>query len=260
MKCVILAAGMSTRLRPLTDHLPKCLLPVGGKTILERTVENLSAVSVSNIALVVGFEAEKVRRHLKQTFPDRKFRFILNPNFTSTNNAYSLLLARDFFLTQLRSNKPGESLLLLDSDIIFHSRILDAICSNQGANRIAVRVRGGHDEEEIRVRVNSSLHVTRIDKDVEPTKTYGESIGIEVFSYETGKLLFETLERRIRFGNGRKEFYEAAFQEMINLGVALGTVDVGDYPVIEIDSPSDLEYAEQVVIPLIENTRDVRVR
>jgi choline kinase len=51
-KCVILAAGASTRLRPLTDTMPKCLLKVGGKILLERIIENVLATGIKEIAIV----------------------------------------------------------------------------------------------------------------------------------------------------------------------------------------------------------------
>jgi choline kinase len=259
MKCVIVAAGMSTRLRPLTDRKPKCLLTVGGKTILARTVESLLAEGVTSIAVVVGFEAEKVRLHLQRAFPGRRFRFILNPHFASTNNAYSLLLSWEFFLGRGPRNSTAERLLILDSDIIFHPKLLSALDSGRNDDRIAVQKRDSYDAEEIKVSVDQRLFLSQIGKDIGSNQIYGESIGIELFSHNTGKMLYQTLERRVRLGGGRKEFYEAAFQEMIDSGAKISVVDVSKYPAIEIDSPDDLKHAEAFTVPQIDMNRDVRV-
>jgi len=258
MKCIIVAAGMSTRLRPLTDSLPKCLLLIGGKTILQRTIDNLLGAGITNIALVVGFESEKVRSYLKHQFPERRFRIILNPNFRSTNNAYSLFLARDFFLDS--GTKTRESLLLLDSDILFHPRLLQVLQALTNENTIVVRVKGAHDDEEVRVSVDGSGSVLKIGKDVDLEDLYGESIGIERFNHESARLLFDVLDRRVRRGNGRTEYYEVALQEMIDLGVRFKGVDMADCPAVEIDSKDDLELAERTIVPLIDSSSNVRIQ
>jgi choline kinase len=260
MKCIIVAAGSSTRLRPLTDDLPKCLLSIGGKTILARAIENLLNANITKIAVVVGFEAEKIRSFLERQFPFVKFRFILNPNFASTNNAYSLLLARDFFLEPNSPTKTNQPLLVLDSDIVFHPGLLQKIAGRGEENRIAVRVKGAHDAEEVRVALDSIDNISEIGKDVIPDRSYGESIGIEWFRYESAKMLFEVLDRRVKRGSGRTEFYEMAFQELIGLGVKIKAVDASDFPAIEIDSPADLELAERVIVPSIDAISNVRLQ
>lgn len=260
MKCVIVAAGSSTRLRPLTDDLPKCLLPIRGKTILARTIEGLLAAGITKIAIVVGFQAGKIRTFLRDQFPNAKIRFILNPNFAVTNNAYSLLLAREFFLDSKSSTKSNDHLLILDSDIVFHPGLLRSIGDQGEENRIAVRVKGSHDMEEVRVSTDDSGIINRIGKGLSLERSLGESVGIERFNHESAQSMFEILQRRVEHGAGRKEYYEMSFQAMIDLGVKIKAVDVSDFPVIEIDTLLDLEFAEQVIVPSIEADTDVRVR
>jgi choline kinase len=245
-KCVVLAAGSSTRLRPLTDLKPKCLLEVGGKTLLERTVENVLVAGIKEIAVVVGYRAEMIREFVKRRFPQQKIRFILNPHYSNTNNAYSLLLARRFL--EDGNGNVNYHLLLLDSDILFSSKLLPYLLNDKIKNKIAIRVSGEHNEEEIQVETNPDGHVKFIGKKPDLTKMSAESIGVELFAAETTARLFAVLEQRVRDGIGRSEFYEAAFQELIDEGVMLKALDVSVFPTIEIDTPEDLELAERLKV------------
>jgi choline kinase len=245
-QCVILAAGASTRLRPLTDSKPKCLLEIEKKSLLERTIENVLDAGVREIAIVIGYRGEMIREFVKRNFPQIHIRFILNPDYTKTNNAYSLLLAKRFF-----ENKEGNvssSLILLDSDILFSSKLLPLLLSNPLQDRVAVRVSGEHSEEEIRVKADGYRNIVLIGKETPLNETYGESIGIEVFSAETTARLFMILEQRVKSGVGRTEFYEASFQEMINHGTQLKAIDVSAFPAMEIDTVEDLQRAERMNI------------
>ena len=243
-KCVILAAGTATRLRPLTDGTPKCLLKIGGMSILERTLENVFAAGVREIALVVGYRRSMIHDFVNQKYPHKKIRFIFNPNYERTNNAYSLLLARRFM--EGRDEMINRSMLLLDSDIVFSPHLLPYLLQAVAENKIAVRVSGEHNEEEIQVETRSDGCICFIGKKPDCTDSSGESIGIELFSPATTGILFATLEQRIRAGTGRSEFYEAAFQELIDQGVSMKAVDVSLFPAMEIDTPEDLKQAAQL--------------
>jgi choline kinase len=241
-QCVILAAGVSTRLRPLTNDLPKCLLEVNGKTLLQRILDNVYAVGIRSVAIVIGFQAERIREYLRNQFPQRRFRYILNPHYQTTNNAYSLLLARKFM-----ENEDGaitNDLLMLDSDLIFSPQLLTVFLSHHAADKIAVRIHGGHNEEEIGIRIDAAGTIAAIGKNI--SGTVGESVGIEYFSSSAALKLFDVLEQRIRSGCGRTEFYENSFQQLIDEGVNVSMVNIDSYPVMEIDTIADLQHARSL--------------
>src|SRR3989304_7774300 len=119
MKCVVLAAGISSRLYPLTLSTPKCLLKVGEYTILERTIRNVLLHKISQFVIVTGFQAEMITDFVRVAFPSLEVEFILNARFRDTNNAYSLALANQALA--------GEEMLLLDGDIVFDHRILSGL-------------------------------------------------------------------------------------------------------------------------------------
>ncbi len=261
MKCVILAAGISKRLRPMTNDTPKCLLKVGGIPLLERIVRELLSLEITEIAIVVGYKDDAIRRFLRRKFADVSISLIRNPRFRSTNNAYSLLLAREFCLHQApgpikrgrKKSVPDQSVLLLDSDIVFSRRLVAHMIDARGANRVAVRVAGKHNDEEMRVRIDRYSNIREISKNVPFRSTYGESIGIEIFSPRSTVRLFSILDERMRGGNGRSEYYEAAFQQMVDEGISLKAIDISLFPTAEIDTKEDIEYAEHTLIPLLDH-------
>ena len=245
-RCVILAAGASMRLRPLTDRMPKCLLKIGGKSLLERTVDNVVAAGIKEIALVVGYRADMIREFVKQRFPRRTIRFFLNPNYANTNNAYSLLLARRFLLGT--NEDVNHRLLLLDSDILFSPKLLPSLFSADAENKIAVRRPGEHNVEEVQVGMHPDGNIYFIGKRPTLIPQSSESVGIELFSGQAVEKLFSILEHQVQHGNGRSDFYETAFQKMIDEGIELKAVDIGTLPAMEIDTPEDLDRASTLTI------------
>ena len=92
MRAIILAAGSSQRLKPLTQNTPKCLLSIGEETILGRNLKILSGYSWSEIIIVNGFCGEQIEAFVKKSFSRLPITFRTNTDFSNTNNAYSLKL------------------------------------------------------------------------------------------------------------------------------------------------------------------------
>jgi len=114
MKAVILAAGIASRLRPLTDNTPKCLLKVGEKNILELSIENLLSNNLREIIIVTGYLENQIRDFMRVRFPQLNISYIYNKFYSTTNNIYSLWLAKDTVL--------GDDMLMMDSDIVLISK------------------------------------------------------------------------------------------------------------------------------------------
>lgn len=238
MQAVILAAGMATRLKPLTDKTPKCLLELSPKRpILDYMLTGLIAQGLTRLVMVTGFEAGQIESFIKSRFPALETVFVHNPDFETTNNAYSLLLAQ---------HEVKGGFILLDSDIVFDPRIIGALKNEKGRPVLAVNCHPCGDEE-IKVRVNENFQIQEISKKVDPAKTMGESIGIELFCEKSARILFETLEKRMIKENRINEFYEASFEEMIVQGHDFYACDVTEFPAMEIDFAEDLEKARILV-------------
>jgi choline kinase len=239
MKCVILAAGISSRLYPLTLSTPKCLLKVGEYTILERTIRNVLLHKIHRFVIVTGFQAEMIMDFVRIAFPSLDVEFILNQRFRDTNNAYSLALANQALA--------GEGMFLLDGDIVFHQRILSDLLNAPYENCLAVRRTTDSNEEEVRVAVDDEWRILQVGKGVGRDLTLGESIGIEKFSIGGTRRLFEVVSRRMFDERRENEFYEASFQELIDTGTAIYAIDTRHLPCIEVDTLEDLREAREMV-------------
>ncbi|MBU1077231.1 MAG: phosphocholine cytidylyltransferase family protein [Spirochaetes bacterium] len=234
---IILAAGIAARLKPLTDNTPKCLLKVNDREILFYALDNLKKNNIRKVIIVTGFLKEKIEEFVEREFPRMDVTFIYNKDYANTNNAFSLLLTNEYV---------KEDFILMDSDIIFSPRIIPLLLNNNNGVQLAIKK---HDlsEEEIKVIMNEDNRISSIGKWVEIERAYGESIGIEYFPENSGRLLFEKLQKRVVNEKRINEFYEFSFQEMIEDGADYYGVDINDLDAIEIDYSEDLKNAEKII-------------
>jgi choline kinase len=237
VRAVLLAAGQATRLRPLTDNLPKCLLKVGQESILVRAVRILGERGIQQFTVVDGFCGDMIRHALTTTFPDFSFRFIRNEDFTTTNNAWSLMLA---------DCTPGEPIFLMDSDILFEPAVIDHLLAHDAPNRLGLRTTGSIGEEEMKVSLGATGKVGNLTKAMPVSEAVGESVGLEVFSGEFVSELFKVVTRRMKVDGFINEYYEASFVELMDNGFDVHPVDLGDLVCMEIDTPEDLETATEI--------------
>jgi len=237
MKAVILAAGVASRLRPLTNHTPKCLLKVCSKNLLELTIENLLDNKISEIIIVTGYLENKIRDFIDLRFPELNITIIYNEFYNSTNNIYSLWLAKNAL--------NGDDMLLMDSDIVFNSQIIKKLCSSGKKNCLALK-RHDLSDEEIKVKIDKKGRVLEIGKEVKISEAAGESVGIELFGREVIPALFNIIDRKVNVEKNVNQFYEAAFQELITSSHEIYIVDISEYFSMEIDTAEDLRLAGEL--------------
>lgn len=234
---VFLAAGMAKRLRPLTDERPKCLLTVGQRTLLQRTVDGIIAAGISELVVVTGYRAQMIRDFLTSHYPDLTIHFIDNPDYAHNNNIFSLWLTRPY--------TEGRDFLLLDSDILFDPQIIPAVLSAEGSALALNRHELG--EEEIKVIVDDQNRVVEISKVCSIEQAIGESVGIEKMEADYSAALFRELEQMIE-GEGLIDiFYERAFERLIPQGYTFTVVDTTRYFSIELDTVEDFENAKKLI-------------
>ncbi len=231
MKAVILAAGCATRLRPHSDDTPKTLLQVGGVPILRRTITSLLRCGFDQFIIGTGYLEHMVRDAVASWFPQLDVTFVSNPDFRSTNNAFSLLLTREAI--------GDDGFILLDGDVVFDVAVIEELVE-RGPDCLAVRSVGQIGLEEVKVTADALDRVLAIGKHVPVRSAMGESVGIEWFSAASSRKLFAALQQRVRDNGLINEYYEAAFQQILDEGTTLYGVDIGTMYATEIDTIEDL--------------------
>ena len=234
---VILAAGMAKRLRPLTDHKPKCLLKVGERTLLERTVDAMHQTGITEFVVVTGYCADQIRDFLTSHFSHYSFHFLHNADYEHNNNIYSLWLA----MKHVR----GQEVLLMDSDILCDPAAVSAIASLPEAALAVNRHELG--EEEMKVVVDSECRITEISKTCNPADAMGESVGIEHITPAYGEALAAELDQMIEREGLIDIFYERAFERLIPQGHTFRVVDTTDFFSYELDTPEDFRRAQELM-------------
>jgi choline kinase len=242
MNVVILAAGAATRLRPLTDHVPKCLLEVGGVPILRRTLEHLAALAplVDGVTIITGYRARQIVDGIAAWRLPLAVETVHNDAFDRTNNGYSTLLARP--------HVDGRAFVLMDADIVCDRDVVADVLTSRRADCLALRPSSGPGAlgaEEMKVVLDRRGRVACCAKDVDPRAAAGESIGINRFSPAASARFFATLEERVVARGLVNEYNDAAVQQMIDAdGYELWPVEIGARYATEIDTPDDLRLAD----------------
>ena len=228
---------MAKRLRPLTDACPKCLLKIGERTLLQRTVDAMIAADIQELVVVTGYRAEMIRDFLTKQYPSLNIHFIHNGDYEHNNNIFSLWMTRPY--------TDGKEFLLSDSDILFDPQLIRAVLAEEG-NALALN-RHECGEEEIKVIVDSENRIMELSKTCSIEQAIGESVGFEKMTASYSTALFKELEQMIEREGLIDIFYERAFERLIPQGHTFRIVDTTRYFSIELDTPEDFENAKQLI-------------
>jgi len=233
MKALILAAGMGTRLRPLTDKIPKCLVPVNGVPIIAKQIENLVDNSIREIYIVSGYKSDILESVLKGSYPF--VNIVLNANYGETNNMYSAYLTRDVLY--------GNEFILMNGDVFFDESVISELLKPMYLNSIVVE-KGVYNDESMKVRVDNTNRIVEISKKIPEILAYGVSIDVYKFSAEASKSFFERIREIVEVHGRLNEWTEVALNEI------LSTVKFEPCPLkgrwVEIDNYEDLKFAEEI--------------
>lgn len=240
MKAIILAAGMASRLRPLTENTPKCLLKVGEKCLLQRSIDALASNGIHDFVIVTGYLHEMIETFVAEQYGDKiNVKFIHNDVFDSTNNIYSLWLARP--------EAEGQEILLLDSDLLYDPRIITKVMESD-ADNVLTLIRHELGEEEMKVvldRENGTI--IEISKTCNPANAAGESLGIEKMGCRYTSALYQELEPMMNEEHLENVFYERAFERLIAKGHTYKVIDVTELFSCELDTVEDFENAKEKI-------------
>lgn len=232
MKALILAAGLGTRLAPLTDERPKSLVEVNGKAILMKQISNLKENGIDDIIIISGYKADILKKKVTEKYPDVKI--IHSKDYDTTNNMYSAYLAKDEI--------NNEAFLMMNADVFFDSSVIKKLLEFKCENAIVTDI-GRYMEESMKV-IKKDGKLIKISKKISPKEALGCSIDVYKFSKEGGKAFFEKCKEYIVDKEEKKLWSEVALNDI------LSEIDFKECPLegrwVEIDNHEDLKMAEEL--------------
>ncbi|MBD3285941.1 NTP transferase domain-containing protein [candidate division WOR-3 bacterium] len=232
MNTIILAAGEGRRLHPLTLERPKAMLNVGGRTLIERALDGLqnAGISMTDIIILSGHKSAL----LEAAAPECTF--IHNKIYDSTNNIYSLWLARE--------RLAGEEFILLNSDVLFSKKMAVDVLSDDRESVLVVDDVSPLVTEEMRVKVDGKGRITEIAKTLDVEESAGEYIGLARFGRDFSKALFERIGEMVSTDQ-TDVWYENAINDILDT-FPLYSLSTRGMPWIEIDDHGDLDRASEI--------------
>ena len=240
MQALMLAAGMGKRLGKYTENATKCMVPVNGKTLIEYAIEALIEADVKKLTLVVGYKKEVLKDFLKDKYNEIEINYIDNDVYDTTNNIYSLYMARDV-LAQ-------DDTILLESDLIFDKKIIKEIIEDKNPNLAVVSPFENWmdgtcaliDDQNI---IKGILGKAEFNWD--KTNHYYKTVNIYKFSKEFATTVYMPFLKAYQTAYGKNEYYETVLKVISFLGNSTfkaHAVDGSRW--YEIDDPADLAIAE----------------
>lgn len=231
MKAAILAAGMGSRLLPLTRNCPKAMIRIRGKPLLQHQVESLlrSGFGYEDIYIVGGYKIEWIEGFIRGT----GIRILYNPFFESMNNICS------FLLTQTA----GDDLLLMNADVYFDDRILSLLLESDHPSCILVDKQKKLTPEAMKVKLDGN-RLKLIRKQLHDACSDGEFIGVSKFSAGDLAVMYRKAHQIIEAG-ATDSWYENVFEACAD-ELPIRAVFTEGHPWIEIDDLRDYESAKRL--------------
>ena len=236
---LLLAAGTGSRLRPLTQNAPKCMTMVNDISILERLLSSLNQHGFKRLVVVTGHLEDHIRKFLGTQVGNVKIEYIFSPLFKTTNNIYSLWMARKII---------QESFLLIESDLVFDPALLTDMLY---PDRIAVaRMKPWLNGSTVTLKNSGNVNAFHSDEINASDEIRYKTVNIYTLSFESWQRVIEKLEEYVSDGNVNT-YYETVFRQMVaEKNLSFKAVFFDSKPWYEIDTMADLTAAEKL-FPLI---------
>lgn len=232
MKALILAAGLGTRLAPITNDRPKSLVPVNGQPIILKQIDNLHKNGITDITVVSGYKANILEEKIHALCPE--IRIIESVDYATTNNMYSAYLAHEVM--------ENSDFLMMNADVFYDASVVTALLNFEAPNAIVTDI-GNYLEESMKV-VEENGRLVKISKSIEKADALGASIDVYKFSSDAGKKFFGKCAEYIETKKELKMWSEVALNDILKDVEFRACPLVGRW--LEIDNHDDLAAAEKL--------------
>lgn len=239
---IILAAGIGSRLYPLTQEYPKSLVKVNGREILDFQIQGYikSGINEENICIVTGYKHEMIVKYLKNRYP--KVNEIYSPDYLTTNNMYSLYLGLNY-VVNVCEGKLGH-LFINNADCLYDEKLMSEFVNSEFDNAIATEV-GTYIDESMKVVTREDLSLVNIAKTIGENEAYGVSVDLYKYSSKTMNRLFEIVKDYIEVKKDLKQWTEVAFPELFKTEKVY-PFDIKHKKWVEVDNNEDLLLADKL--------------
>lgn len=237
MKAIILSAGHGRRLLPMTAEIPKCLLDIQGRTVVEWQIDHLIENGVSDITVVTGYGADQVEALLDRRYGPGKTRTLYNPFFDVADNLATVWMAR--------GELTGD-FLLLNGDTLFEPAIIRRLLDSPPRPITLARDhKSRYDSDDMKVCLDGN-RLLGIGKDLETDSVGGESIGVLLFRAEGGTLFRDAIEQTMRSPAALQQWYLSVIDKLA-AGGHVWSQSIHGLEWGELDYPVDLDKALKMV-------------
>jgi HAD superfamily hydrolase (TIGR01450 family) len=248
MKAIILAAGIGSRLQPMTNKKPKTLIKVNNKPMIGYIIDSLYRNGIENIVICTGFETSQIVNFCKNNYSLINFNFVENKEFEDTNNMYSLFLAKKYL---------DDDIILMNADLVFDAEIIKGLIEQEGTCVAADK--GNYIEESMKVIVKNGI-INNISKKISEKDAYGCSIDIYKIDKEDTKFLVSEMENIIEKQGDKNQWTEVMLDNLFSAGKIIAKpFNIDGKKWYEIDNYQDLSNAEIIFNESIKKIRDKKI-
>ena len=244
MQAIILAAGMGKRLKELTQDTTKCMVKVNGVTLIDRMLRQLEALHLSRIAIVIGYQGQKLIDYIHTLNVKTPINYVENPIYFRTNNIYSLYLAKDFLLR--------EDTLLLESDLIVEDKVLKLLVDEPHPSlALVAKFESWMDGTAVTLDEDNNI-MQFIEKKhycYDEIKNYFKTVNIYKFSENFSQTQYVPFLEAYCKALGNNEYYEQVLKVIVNLRQhEIKALPLTKALWYEIDDIQDLDIAESIFV------------
>ena len=239
MRIVVLAAGQGKRLLPLTTEVPKALLDIGGKTLIERQIEAFAATGIKDFTVVTGYGASRMEEAVAKIGGRLGVAVatVFNPFYAVADNLASCWMARGAMTGDF---------IQVNGDNVFRSDLVEKLLAAPAAPvSVATNIKQAYDGDDMKVILDRG-RLTEIGKTLPVDTVSAEAIGFYVFRGEGSQAYVDTLERSMRDAQALKQWFPSAIGSLAKR-IEIRTIPINGSQWCEVDFPVDLQQARRLV-------------
>jgi len=239
VRVIILAAGQGKRLLPLTAEVPKALLDIGGKPLIERQVEAFAGCGVTDFVVITGYASGRMEEALKSIGARYgvAIKCLYNPFYAVADNLASCWLAR---------GEMNDDFIQVNGDNVFRSDLVARLLAAPKTDAsVAINVKSAYDADDMKVMLDRG-RLTEVGKTLPVDTVNAEAIGFYLFRGDGAKAYRDELELAMRDPQGLKRWFPSAVGSLAKK-IAISTIEITGLRWAEVDFPADLTHARQLV-------------